>query len=387
VYLFTVIGVWVTPDDPATRDAYGFLTWADPAVAAPIASLANHEADEAVQQLENLQSAETKSSWVYHCAMGLARWSSGDNTRAEQAFRAALDMRPPGSQCYYHYGRLLLELESPTAAVDMFQQAQQRAPRIEGLPNQIALAQDAYLPPRFVAISSYILILLISFTLHECAHAYAARQLGDDTAFKAGRVTLNPFAHLELFGSIVLPAILLARGSEAVFGWARPVPVDPSKFKRPVKDDMIVSLAGPGTNLAVAALAMLLFMLAALVVRIVSPTAVSSQLGAPGGAMSLAAPGLGRWSVYAFSFLKDLILTSLVLGFFNLLPIPPLDGSRVLAGLLPRKSRRALEGFGKFGGVLMLLLFVTPVAQYVLMVPIVASWLPLTFYLGALGFH
>lgn len=110
---------------------------------------------------------------------------------------------------------------------------------------KIHLLHSTYNPSQLLSGLLYVFILLILFTLHEYGHAFAAWKLGDDTAEKQGRLTLNPIPHLDLFGSILLPAILLFQQSEFVFGWVRPVPVDPRNFKNPQRDHMLVSFAGP----------------------------------------------------------------------------------------------------------------------------------------------
>jgi Zn-dependent protease len=163
-----------------------------------------------------------------------------------------------------------------------------------------------------------LVALVVSIILHEVAHGYVAYRLGDPTARDQNRLTLNPIAHIDLMGSIVLPLLLVLTKSPVLMGWAKPVPINPGYFRDVKKGMMIVGAAGPFTNL-------LLAVSAAILVRL---------LGLGG------LPGL---------FLVHLCVVNVVLAVFNLLPIPPLDGSRVLVGLLPEDmaaSYLRLEPYG-----------------------------------------
>ena len=151
-----------------------------------------------------------------------------------------------------------------------------------------------------------LVALGFSIILHEVAHGYAAYRMGDPTAAYSNRLTLNPIAHIDLFGSIILPVILIVTGSPVLLGWAKPVPINPYYFRDLKRGVMITGGAGPLTNFALALIAGLLFQLA---------NPFSEVVG---------------W------FLAYFCATNVALGVFNLIPIPPLDGSRVVYGLLPR---------------------------------------------------
>ncbi|HPD07082.1 MAG TPA: site-2 protease family protein [Candidatus Bipolaricaulis sp.] len=178
---------------------------------------------------------------------------------------------------------------------------------------------------------------------HEVAHGYVAWRLGDPTAKAAGRLTLNPIKHLDPMGSVILPLGLLLLqqfigGRLVVFGWAKPVPINPYYFRDTWKGTLYVSLAGPGANFA----------------------------------MALVAAGLGRGLValgvrnaYVLAFVALIVLLSLVLGLFNLLPVPPLDGSKVLAYFLPVRWRLALLRWEQFGLVIVVALLFLGVLQVV----------------------
>ena len=176
---------------------------------------------------------------------------------------------------------------------------------------------------------------VLAITLHEAAHGYAALALGDDTARRAGRLSLNPLAHVDRVGTILLPLglavgqLLTVGRILFIFGWAKPVPVAAWRFANPRRAMMIVAAAGPGCNFV-------LVWLALVVLHLV-----------PGVPAYMVGPGL--------TFLAYFILSNTVLGLFNLLPIPPLDGGRIAVGLLPYGPARALAGVERGGMVVVLL--------------------------------
>jgi Zn-dependent protease len=180
-------------------------------------------------------------------------------------------------------------------------------------------------------ILEYILMIppiLFAVTIHEVAHGWMAYRRGDPTAFLMGRLNLNPLKHLDLFGSFIFPAILILTKSPFVFGWAKPVPVNFFALKHPKRDMIWVSAAGPGSNLMVAAVSGLLF-------RLLYPF--------------YQGPSTALHPVMLMLFY--LVLVDSALAVFNLIPIPPLDGSKVLAGLLPgplSAKYLRLERYGMF---------------------------------------
>lgn len=197
-----------------------------------------------------------------------------------------------------------------------------------------------------------IVVLLFSIVVHEVAHAWQARREGDDLAERLGRITLNPIPHLDPFGSVLVPFLLYLSGTGILFGWAKPVPVNPSRYHDPVWGDVRVSMAGIVSNLGLAVLATL-----GAVVLLVVEGWVGGQLGIVGDTW-LRAMEYG-------------ILINLLLAFFNLLPIPPLDGSHVVFHMLPEGIRYRYRELGRFGLlILMGLLFLVPSLFRVLLWPV-----------------
>jgi Zn-dependent protease len=186
-------------------------------------------------------------------------------------------------------------------------------------------------------LSVWVLPLIIAITFHEAAHGFVAHRLGDNTAFDRGRVSFNPLKHIDPFGTLMLPAMLLLAHSPFLFGYAKPVPVNFRALRNPRIGIVWVALAGPATNIALALLAALAFH-------------VVDYL--PAGA----APWVG-------DNLKNAILINVVLAVFNMLPIPPLDGGRVAVGLLPRVLGAPLARLEPFGMLILIgILIVLPLA-------------------------
>ena len=202
------------------------------------------------------------------------------------------------------------------------------------------------------------LAFLFTISVHESAHALVADRCGDPTAKLAGRISLNPLRHMELFGTVILP-VMTALSGLATFGWAKPTPVDLRKLRNPQRDDILVSAAGPASNIltAVACLAALLLIrvTSAEGAQVVERLAVTGSAGAEGSVLNPLA-----W------LLHRLLVISVILGIFNLFPIPPLDGSHILHQLLPLRARAWYRNAGRYGFVLLLLIFwYTPLTRWV----------------------
>lgn len=184
-----------------------------------------------------------------------------------------------------------------------------------------------------------LVILLFSAIVHEVAHGLMAEKLGDSTARDEGRITLNPIPHIDPFGSIALPLLLLAVGSPIIFGAARPVPVNFGNLKNPKSGMALVSLAGPASN----------FLLAILFVIPIK---------------------LGIANDIALPILLQAILINLVLGTFNLIPIPPLDGSKILASLAPDEWMYKILSLERYGFLLVLVFLMMGILDKIL-IPVI----------------
>jgi Zn-dependent protease len=177
-------------------------------------------------------------------------------------------------------------------------------------------------------VSVWVIPLLFAITFHEAAHAYVAWRLGDNTAWQLGRVSFNPIKHIDPFGTVLLPGILLLSHSPFVFGYAKPVPVNFRNLNHPRLDMVWVALAGPATNIVLALAA-----------------------GAAFHAMPWVPADYAKWVA---DNLKNTLLINAVLAVFNMMPIPPLDGGRVAVGLLPRPLGYALSRLEPYGMLILI---------------------------------
>ena len=217
-----------------------------------------------------------------------------------------------------------------------------------------------FTPLGILAVVFQVLMILFSLSVHESAHAWTADKLGDHTARMLGRVTLNPIPHIDPIGTILAPAAMallsMGTGHTMIFGWAKPVPVLVRNFSRIRRDTALVSIAGPLSNLLLSIVCT--GILAVLMVLHVHGIAfLEGQLVVPEYS--------GPWWVLQLAFLN------LVLATFNLIPIPPLDGSGILSALLPGAVGRFYDQFRRFGFIILLVFLFTPILSWIL-APMVA---------------
>jgi len=194
-----------------------------------------------------------------------------------------------------------------------------------------------------------LFVVLFAITIHEASHGWAAYKMGDPTAHALGRITLNPIAHIDPIGTILLPVILVIMGAPP-FGWAKPVPVNPLNLRNPRRDNLLISAAGPLSNFSVALVAFILLHM----LKLANPDALLIRG---------ATPSLGNG---LFLILYYTILINVILGVFNLIPIPPLDGSGILAGLISEKAAEKYEMIRPYGFFILILLIMTGIIGRIL---------------------
>ena len=189
------------------------------------------------------------------------------------------------------------------------------------------------LSQRLVSFLLFLPTFFISITIHEFAHAFSASKLGDDTAKKQGRLTFNPIKHADLIGTVIMPLASFASGF-ALIGWAKPVPVNRNNFKNQLRDDAVVSFAGPLSNFFLA----IIFFVGFLII-------LNLEF---------------RYQHYLLNIFWYGVFLNIFLCLFNLLPIPPLDGSHILFDLFPNKITAIILNFGLYGSILLLILIYSP---------------------------
>ncbi|MBI5188283.1 MAG: site-2 protease family protein [Nitrospirae bacterium] len=211
---------------------------------------------------------------------------------------------------------------------------------------------------RQIVISAFP--ILIAITFHELSHGFVANKLGDPTAKMMGRLTLNPLAHIDPIGTILMPLMLIIfTNGQFVFGYAKPVPINPMNFKNPKRDMAISAAAGPITNILLSILSILILKFIIIPLSVLLPEAVSTTVMKP-----------------LIMIFTSSVIINVILAAFNMIPIPPLDGGRVLTGLLPYRQAVSFSKIEPFGFIIVIILIATGIANY-FVVPLVNLFLRL----------
>jgi Zn-dependent protease len=213
--------------------------------------------------------------------------------------------------------------------------------------------------------------LLFAITIHEASHGWAANKLGDPTAYSLGRVTLNPIAHIDPIGTIIFPFILILMGAPP-FGWAKPVPVNPLNLRNPRRDNLWISAAGPASNLSVATISLIVI----IILKLINPNvgyflqvSLFGATGLPKGFYPLEGLAL---------ILYFIVYINCLLAVFNLIPIPPLDGSGILMGFLSEEAAQRYDRIRPFGFIILLALIYLGLLRIVM--------LPISIIINAIVF-
>ena len=214
------------------------------------------------------------------------------------------------------------------------------------------------------------LVLLLSLSIHESAHAWTADALGDPTARYLGRVSLNPIVHADPFGTILFPLMGMFMLGGAMFGWAKPVPVNVARLRNPSRDYMLVAAAGPISNMLLASG----LLICLLISKVVSPDAGYVLARVAGGQFVEGSPILAPLIAFAYQG----IIINVILAVFNLIPVAPLDGAAVLSGLLPRSISAAFDQMQSYGFILLIALLYLGIPS-MLYTPVLSLFLSILF--------
>ena len=208
--------------------------------------------------------------------------------------------------------------------------------------------------PKHLQIFMEVVVLLLAISVHESAHAWMANRCGDPTARMLGRISLNPIKHIDPLGTILLPLVAMLTHIP-VLGWAKPTPVDPRNFRRPVLDDILTSVVGPISNFIVASGAVLILALISLTSQIGHFIVQNMPRAYWTNNLDVLAARTNSLFMPISLLAYELLVINVVLGVFNLIPVPPLDGSHVLRHMLSNRLRDVYDRIGIFGLILLLL--------------------------------
>jgi Zn-dependent protease len=317
------------------------------------------------QQLESMRSDQAPERYF---ALGLAHEYALSPQQALAAFKKYLELGGSSDEALFHIARInLFQLNDYFEARNGLVRFLTVHPNDKTAKLYISLIDNrvAWNNNWIISILS-VIALLIALTSHEFGHSFTAYKCGDTTSKEAGRMSLNPIVHLDLFGSIILPAFLILSRSSVIVGWAKPVPVNRENFKNPKRDSVLVALMGCLTNFSIALVSTVVLTFMTVIMVITVPHFVTIHWLFPADFISVAGLPFAKFWIYFAIFLILMIMINIGIGIFNLIPIPPLDGSWILERRLAPFLKEKFAAYQQFSFLIILILLFTNVIDIII---------------------
>jgi Zn-dependent protease len=320
--------------------------------------------DQLIKEIEGLRLDDQEAYFT----LGMAYLFQDENGKSLAMFEKSSAKNPADPDPYFFLGLLSLNHKNnPYQAGRYFSRFLQLRPGDKTGQQYLDLADNAVDRGGNILVTVFsVIVLIISVILHEFGHSYTAYKCGDPTSKEMGRMSFNPIAHLDPFGSVVLPAILIMNKSPVVFGWAKPVEIKRENLLKPDRDEILISLSGVSMNFLLAMVGIVLLTAMGAISGIVYPHVVTDGFFISQNIISFAGVPAPKVWAYANIFLSTLVITNIVLGIFNLIPIPPLDGSWILEKRFSPAWREKIKKFSWVASILLLVLLFTGVIDIIL---------------------
>jgi Zn-dependent protease len=315
-----------------------------------------------------LESMKDDQSQARYFALGVANVYAYKPKQALDSFKKCLALPGCSPEVYFHIGKIyLFDMRDYFGARNSLVKFLTYFPEDKTAKQYISLIDNRVEWDKNWIISILsVIALLIAMTSHEFGHSFTAFKCGDMTSKDAGRMSLNPFVHLDLLGSVILPAFLILSRSSIIVGWAKPVPVNRDNFKNPRRDSTLVSLMGCFTNFSIALATTLFFALVSVIIAIVAPDFISLNWFYPGAAISVAGLPFAKFWIYFSIFLCLMVAINIAIGIFNLIPIPPLDGSWLIERRLTPLLKDKYAAYQQFSFLLILILLFSGIIDVII---------------------